>query len=107
VIVGAGVSGLYTAWRQVCHGQDAAGAAPSVIIFDMEKETVAAATAICSSWRLPTRPVARVIAAVACPDDPRTMFRPRDQALVLLANPLPSGGGRHARPTFEWDPPNG
>jgi len=30
------------------------------------------------------------------------MFRLRDQALVLLANPLPCGGGRHAGPTFEW-----
>lgn len=30
------------------------------------------------------------------------MFRLRDQALVLLANPLPGGGGRHAGPTFEW-----
>jgi Ferritin-like len=35
------------------------------------------------------------------------MFRLRDQALVLLANPLPSGGAssreiRHAGPTFEW-----
>jgi hypothetical protein len=26
----------------------------------------------------------------------------RDQALVLLANPLPCGGGRPAGPTFEW-----
>jgi len=32
------------------------------------------------------------------------MFRLRDQALVLLANPLPGGGGRHAGPTFEWVP---
>ena len=30
------------------------------------------------------------------------MFKLRDQALVLLANPLPSAGGRHAGPTFEW-----
>lgn len=35
------------------------------------------------------------------------MFRLRDQALVLLANPLPGGGPkypttRHAGPTFEW-----
>jgi hypothetical protein len=36
------------------------------------------------------------------------MFRLRDQALVLLANPLPHGGAqvhpaaRHAGPTFEW-----
>lgn len=29
------------------------------------------------------------------------MFKLRDQALVLLANPLPCGGGRHG-PTFEW-----
>jgi Ferritin-like len=35
------------------------------------------------------------------------MFRVRDQALVLLANPLPSGGGRHAGPTFEWAPAGG
>lgn len=35
------------------------------------------------------------------------MFRVRDQALVLLANPLPSGGGRHAGPTFEWSPADG
>jgi hypothetical protein len=35
------------------------------------------------------------------------MFRVRDQALVLLANPLPSGGGRHAGPTFEWAPADG
>jgi hypothetical protein len=33
-----------------------------------------------------------------------TMFRLRDQSLVLLANPLPSHGGRHAGPAFEWDP---
>lgn len=32
------------------------------------------------------------------------MFRLRDEALVLLANPLASDGGRHAGPTFEWDP---
>ena len=30
------------------------------------------------------------------------MFKLRDQALVLLANPLPRGDGRHAGPTFEW-----
>jgi hypothetical protein len=30
------------------------------------------------------------------------MFSLRDQALVLLANPLPCGGGRHAGPAFEW-----
>jgi len=34
-----------------------------------------------------------------------TMFRLRDQALVLLANPLPDHPGRHAGPTFEWSPP--
>jgi hypothetical protein len=33
-----------------------------------------------------------------------TMFRLRDQSLVLLAQPLPAHGGRHAGPTFEWDP---
>lgn len=33
-----------------------------------------------------------------------TMFRLRDQALVLLANPLPSHPGRNAGPTFEWVP---
>jgi hypothetical protein len=32
-----------------------------------------------------------------------TMFRLRDQSLVLLANPLPGDGRRHAGPTFEWD----
>jgi hypothetical protein len=32
------------------------------------------------------------------------MFSLRDRALVLLANPLPCGGGRHAGPTFEWAP---
>jgi hypothetical protein len=32
-----------------------------------------------------------------------SMFKLRDQALVLLANPLPDGLGRHAGPTFEWD----
>jgi hypothetical protein len=31
-----------------------------------------------------------------------SMFKLRDQALVLLANPLPGGDGRHAGPTFEW-----
>lgn len=31
-----------------------------------------------------------------------SMFRLRDQALVLLANPLPGRPGRHAGPTFEW-----
>jgi len=30
------------------------------------------------------------------------MFSLRDRAAVLLANPLPCGGGRHAGPTFEW-----
>jgi hypothetical protein len=35
------------------------------------------------------------------------MFRLRDEALVLLANPLPCDGGRHAGPTFEWDPADG
>lgn len=30
------------------------------------------------------------------------MFRLRDQMLILLANPLPGGDGRHAGPTFEW-----
>jgi len=30
------------------------------------------------------------------------MFKLRDQALILLDNPLPRGGGRHAGPTFEW-----
>jgi Ferritin-like len=34
-----------------------------------------------------------------------TMFTLRDQSLVLLANPLPSHGGRHAGPTFEWHGP--
>ena len=32
-----------------------------------------------------------------------SMFKLRDQALVLLANPLPDELGRHAGPTFEWD----
>jgi hypothetical protein len=31
-----------------------------------------------------------------------TMFKLRDHALVLLANPLPNHPGRHAGPTFEW-----
>jgi hypothetical protein len=30
------------------------------------------------------------------------MFSLRDRALVLLANPLPGSGGKHAGPTFEW-----
>jgi hypothetical protein len=34
-----------------------------------------------------------------------SMFRLRDQALVLLANPLPDHPGGHARPTFEWTEP--
>jgi hypothetical protein len=34
-----------------------------------------------------------------------SMFRLRDQALVLLANPLPDQPGRHAGPTFEWTEP--
>lgn len=34
-----------------------------------------------------------------------TMFKLRDQALVLLANPLPDHPGRHAGPTFEWSTP--
>jgi ferritin-like protein len=33
-----------------------------------------------------------------------SMFKLRDQALVLLANPLPERPGRHAGPTFEWEP---
>lgn len=33
-----------------------------------------------------------------------TMFKLRDQALVLLANPLPDHPGRTAGPTFQWDP---
>ncbi|MCW2539395.1 MAG: Ferritin-like [Frankiales bacterium] len=33
-----------------------------------------------------------------------TMFRLRDAMLVLLANPLPDHHGRHAGPTFEWQP---
>lgn len=32
------------------------------------------------------------------------MFKLRDQALVLLANPMPGHPGRNAGPTFEWDP---
>jgi hypothetical protein len=32
------------------------------------------------------------------------MFRLRDEAVVLLANPLPGQPGRNAGPTFEWDP---
>lgn len=36
-----------------------------------------------------------------------TMFRLRDQSLVLLANPLPSDRQRHAGPTFEWDRAHG
>jgi hypothetical protein len=32
------------------------------------------------------------------------MFKLRDQAIVLLANPLPGQLGRNAGPTFEWDP---
>lgn len=34
-----------------------------------------------------------------------SMFKLRDQALVLLANPLPDHPGRHAGPTFEWSQP--
>jgi hypothetical protein len=34
-----------------------------------------------------------------------SMFRLRDQALVLLNNPLPRPPGRRAGPTFEWIPP--
>ncbi|MGO9961667.1 MAG: ferritin-like domain-containing protein [Solirubrobacteraceae bacterium] len=34
-----------------------------------------------------------------------SMFTLRDQVLVLLGNPLPEHGGRHAGPTFAWDPP--
>lgn len=33
-----------------------------------------------------------------------SMFRLRDQMLVLLANPLPDRPGRNAGPTFEWEP---
>lgn len=33
-----------------------------------------------------------------------SMFKLRDQMLVLLANTLPDHQGRHAGPTFEWDP---
>jgi hypothetical protein len=36
-----------------------------------------------------------------------TMFKLRDQSLVLLANPLPPDGQRHAGPTFEWDRSDG
>jgi ferritin-like protein len=32
------------------------------------------------------------------------MFKLRDQAIVLLANPLSGQPGRNAGPTFEWDP---
>jgi hypothetical protein len=32
-------------------------------------------------------------------------FRLRDQALVLLASPLPDHPGRHAGPTFDWTEP--
>jgi hypothetical protein len=31
-----------------------------------------------------------------------SMFKLRDQSLVLLANPLPGYPGRNAGPTFEW-----
>lgn len=34
-----------------------------------------------------------------------SMFKLRDEALVLLANPLPDHPGRHAGPTFEWTGP--
>ncbi len=34
-----------------------------------------------------------------------SMFTLRDQALVLLANPLPEHPGRNAGPTFEWSAP--
>jgi ferritin-like protein len=33
-----------------------------------------------------------------------SMFKLRDQSLVLLANPMPDHPGRNAGPTFEWDP---
>jgi hypothetical protein len=33
-----------------------------------------------------------------------SMFKVRDAALVLLANPLPDRAGHNAGPTFEWDP---
>jgi hypothetical protein len=33
-----------------------------------------------------------------------SMFKLRDQALVVLANPMPGHPGRNAGPTFEWDP---
>src|SRR5438270_13916423 len=32
-----------------------------------------------------------------------SMFKLRDQSLVLLANPLTENPGRNAGPTFEWD----
>jgi hypothetical protein len=34
-----------------------------------------------------------------------SMFKLRDQALVLLGNPVPDHPGRHAGPTFEWSAP--
>ena len=34
-----------------------------------------------------------------------SMFRLRDEALVLLNNPLADHPGRHAGPTFEWIAP--
>jgi ferritin-like protein len=33
-----------------------------------------------------------------------SMFKLRNHALVLLANPMPGYPGRNAGPTFEWDP---
>lgn len=33
-----------------------------------------------------------------------SMFKLRDQSLVLLANPMPDHPWRNAGPTFEWDP---
>jgi hypothetical protein len=33
-----------------------------------------------------------------------SMFKLRDQSLVLLANPMPDHPGRNAGPTFEWNP---
>lgn len=36
-----------------------------------------------------------------------SMFKLRDQAVVLLANPLPGQDGRHAGPTFDWVSPEG